>query len=142
MKYALNLADDNRILSACLVFENGNYDGMPLVDELPEGNIADYLYQDSQYVYAPLPEPVMTEDEARAQRYKLLTETDWTQVLDAPVSAESREAFRVYRQALRDITEQAGFPTDIQWPEMPVVVKADPDPVDTAFDALTGKEEA
>lgn len=82
-----------------------------------------------------------TADEVRAQRDKLLAETDWTQVLDAPISAESREAFRVYRQALRDITEQAGFPADVVWPEMPEAVKAAPDPVDTAFDVLIGEEE-
>ena len=83
-----------------------------------------------------------TADEVRAKRDRLLAETDWTQVLDAPISAESREAFRVYRQALRDITEQEGFPANVVWPEMPEVVKADPDPVDTAFDVLTGKEES
>ena len=36
MKYALKLAEDNRILSACVVLPKGNYDGMPLVDALPE----------------------------------------------------------------------------------------------------------
>ena len=82
-----------------------------------------------------------TAEEIRTQRDKLLAETDWTQVLDAPISAESREAFRVYRQALRDITEQDGFPTAVIWPEMPVAVKADPDPVDTAFDVLMGEED-
>ena len=61
MKYALNLAEDNRILSACVVLPNGNYDGMPFVDELPEGDISDYLYIDGQYVYDPLPEPVPPE---------------------------------------------------------------------------------
>ena len=81
-----------------------------------------------------------TADEVRAQRDKLLLETDWTQVLDSPISAECREAFRVYRQALRDITEQAGFPDVIEWPVMPEVVKAEPDPVDTALDALLGEE--
>ena len=83
----------------------------------------------------------MTAEEARAQRDKLLLETDWTQVLDAPISAESREAFRVYRQALRDITEQPGFPEVIEWPEKPEVVKAAPDPVDAALDVLIGEEE-
>lgn len=82
-----------------------------------------------------------TADEIRTQRDKLLAETDWTQVLDAPISAESREAFRVYRQALRDITEQEGFPTAVVWPEMPVAVKADPDPVDEAVDVLLGGAE-
>ena len=91
-----------------------------------------------------LPEPDLEQlaAEVRAQRDKLLAETDWTQVLDAPISAESREAFRVYRQALRDITEQEGFPEAVIWPEMPEVVKAVPDPVDTAVDALLGGDEA
>lgn len=78
----------------------------------------------------------LTAEEARAQRDKLLAETDWTQVLDAPISAECREAFRVYRQALRDITEQDGFPESIVWPVKPEVVKAAPDPVDNAVDAM------
>ena len=57
MKYALNLAEDNRILSACVVLPSGNYEDMPFVDELPEGDITDYLYVDGRYVYDPLPEP-------------------------------------------------------------------------------------
>ena len=59
--YSLNLAENNRILSACVVLPNGNYEGMPLVDELPEGDITDYLYADGQYVYDPLPEPEQPE---------------------------------------------------------------------------------
>ena len=82
-----------------------------------------------------------TEAEVRARRDKLLAETDWTQVLDAPISAESRDAFRVYRQALRDITEQEGFPAAVVWPELPAVGKAAPDPVDTAVDILLGGDE-
>lgn len=65
-----------------------------------------------------------TAEEVRAERDKRLAETDWTQVLDAPLSEESREAFRVYRQALRDIPDQDGFPAYVVWPDMPVVVKA------------------
>lgn len=61
MKFALNLAEDNRILSACVVLPNGNYDGMPLVDVLPDGDISDYLYIDGQYIFDPLPEPVPPE---------------------------------------------------------------------------------
>ena len=79
-----------------------------------------------------------TADEARTQRDKLLAETDWTQVLDAPIDAATREAYRAYRQALRDLPEQEGFPENITWPELPSVTKADPDPVDTAVDTLLG----
>ena len=84
----------------------------------------------------------MSDEEARAQRDKLLAETDWTQVLDAPIDAETREAYRAYRQALRDIPEQDGFPESITWPELPSVTKADPDPVDTAVDTMLGGETA
>ena len=63
MIYALNLAKDNRILSAWKVLPNGNYDGMPIVEELPEGDIAEYLYIDGQYIHDPLPEPEQPEPE-------------------------------------------------------------------------------
>ena len=56
MKYALNLGEDNRILSACIVLSIGNYEGMPIVDNLPDGNIVDYKYIDGKYVHDPLPE--------------------------------------------------------------------------------------
>lgn len=62
----------------------------------------------------------MTAEAARAQRDKLLEDTDWTQVLDAPIDTETREAYRVYRQALRDVPQQDGFPDTIIWPTRPV----------------------
>ena len=61
MKYALNLAEDNRILSA--TYEKYAPADAVLVDELPEGDISDYLYQDGAYVYDPLPEPVEPDRE-------------------------------------------------------------------------------
>ncbi len=57
MKYALNVAEDKRILSACVVLSNGNYDGMPIVEELPDGDVTEYRYINKQYVYDPLPKP-------------------------------------------------------------------------------------
>lgn len=55
MIYALNLTTDKRVLSACVVLPNGKYDGMPIVDNLPEGDITDYLYKNGQYIYEPKP---------------------------------------------------------------------------------------
>ena len=52
----------------------------------------------------------------RQQRNQKLTESDWTQVADAPVD---KAAWATYRQALRDVPSQAGFPWDIQWPTQP-----------------------
>lgn len=64
-KYALNLADDKRILSA--TYEEYATEGMPIVEALPEGNISDYLYVDGEYVYEPLPEPEPVEQEPTAE---------------------------------------------------------------------------
>ena len=65
---------------------------------------------------APYVEPAPTAEEVRAQRDKLLADTDWTQVADAPVD---QAAWATYRQALRDIPQQAGFPENVTWPEEP-----------------------
>ena len=52
----------------------------------------------------------------RDQRNTKLSETDWTQVADAPVD---KTVWATYRQALRDITTQSGFPWEITWPDAP-----------------------
>ena len=58
-----------------------------------------------------------TQAEAmRKQRNEKLKDSDWTQVADAPVD---KTAWATYRQALRDITAQSGFPWTITWPDAP-----------------------
>lgn len=52
----------------------------------------------------------------RAARNQKLKDSDWTQVLDAPVD---KAAWATYRQALRDVPSQAGFPWNVQWPTEP-----------------------
>lgn len=52
----------------------------------------------------------------RADRSERLADCDWTQLPDAPVD---RGAWANYRQALRDVTVQPGFPWNVQWPESP-----------------------
>lgn len=52
----------------------------------------------------------------RASRDAKLAECDWTQVADAPVD---KSVWATYRQALRDITAQSGFPWTITWPDAP-----------------------
>jgi len=52
----------------------------------------------------------------RTQRGEKLKDTDWTQVADAPVD---KAAWATYRQALRDVTAQEGFPWTIDWPTQP-----------------------
>ena len=55
---------------------------------------------------------------ARKQRNDLLTATDW-QVLKALEDGNGLDFnLAAYRQALRDVPEQPGFPHDIVWPSM------------------------
>lgn len=55
-------------------------------------------------------------DYVRSTRNARLAECDWTQLADAPVDSL---AWANYRQALRDVPNQAGFPWDIIWPTKP-----------------------
>lgn len=55
----------------------------------------------------------------RARRNRLLTQSDWSQAADIPFTNEQRQAWTTYRQALRDITNQPGFPTNVEWPTRP-----------------------
>ena len=89
--YALNLSEDNRILSVCVVLpigyvdEEGNpvkeedkgaipvydivdgkYNGMPIVETFPDDDVSNYLYVNDEYIYDPLPEPEPIEPEPTA----------------------------------------------------------------------------
>ena len=57
-------------------------------------------------------------DAVRTRRNILLTQTDYTQMPDTPITVSSKAAFKVYRQALRDITTQTS-PYNIIWPDTP-----------------------
>ena len=61
------------------------------------------------------PSTPTSEQEARSDRAMFLEETDWTANSDVTMSTE----MTVYRQALRDITDQVGFPDNITWPTKP-----------------------
>ena len=59
---------------------------------------------------------VLKAEQVRQDRKYRLQYSDWTQVADAPVD---KAAWAAYRQALRDISSQAGFPWEVQWPTQP-----------------------
>ena len=78
MKYALNLAEDNRILSA--TFEQFAPAGAVLVDALPDGDIYEYLYVNEEYVYSPLPKPE-PEDPQPTQLDKIEAQVAYTAMM-------------------------------------------------------------
>lgn len=58
----------------------------------------------------------LAQNTVRGLRNGLLSSSDWTQVADAPVD---KAAWATYRQALRDIPQQEGFPDNVVWPVAP-----------------------
>ena len=59
--------------------------------------------------------------DVRLERNKLLSDTDHLIQSDYPISDEKKQEIKVYRQALRDIPQQDGFPDNIVWPDKPTI---------------------
>lgn len=57
---------------------------------------------------------------ARIQRNVLLTESDWVVTKAKEYDKEVSQDWKIYRQALRDISKQKGFPLNIIWPTKPI----------------------
>jgi hypothetical protein len=55
----------------------------------------------------------------RTKRNILLSYSDWTQLQDSPLDQDTKVAWAAYREELRMIPDQQGFPWDIQWPVKP-----------------------
>ena len=90
----------------------------------PDGKTADEagLYFCLKSFGYPLGELKTDEDyasEAREKRNALIAETDYLAMPDYPLDEERKAAVLAYRQALRDVPEQAGFPRQIDWPVKP-----------------------
>jgi len=59
------------------------------------------------------------DENARSTRAKLLVNSDWTQIPNGPLTIEVQQEWASYRQQLRDVTEQSGYPVNIIWPTPP-----------------------
>lgn len=75
--------------------------------------------------YAPTDEELA--DRIRRERDEKLEETDFFVMPDYPSDPKDLEEVKTYRQALRDITKQSGFPKEVTWPELPSVFDKDTD---------------
>lgn len=96
--------------------EISNEDHAALLQKQSEGMriVAD---EDGKPIWIAPPPPTDEEQAAavRAQRDELLAKTDWRFRSDMNPS----QAWKDYCQGLRDVTEQAGFPSFIEWPVAP-----------------------
>ena len=58
-------------------------------------------------------------DDLRGMRNQMLTDTDWTQGADSPLTDSQKTSWATYRQSLRDITDSATSLEDVTWPTKP-----------------------
>ena len=110
--------------------------GFRIPDEIPDGE--GYLHwfgaePKPKYDYRVQDRVVVLKSEAdrqsyrdavlarslRGQRDTLLSQSDYVILPDAPYSSDTQSAYRTYRQELRDLPSQAGFPNNVTWPAKP-----------------------
>lgn len=92
------------------------FDGDTPVEIPPKPNdFSIFDYTSKEWV----PDTYRASREVLQKRQKLLVASDWTQLPNGPLTAEKQQAWATYRQALRDITAQPGYPTNVEWPTAP-----------------------
>ena len=87
---------------------------MCIADDPPTDEPGKWVYDGGEWL------ELTTEKKAeliRQQRNAMLSATDYMMMPDYPMSELCRENLKLYRQLLRDIPEQPGFPDDVSWPE-------------------------
>jgi hypothetical protein len=88
-----------------------------------EGQANDSTQEIVDGAVADIEGPIYESAESlRMQRDQKLTGTDWSQVADSALSDKDKQAYRDYRQALRNITNHANWPnlTDQDWPTLEI----------------------
>jgi hypothetical protein len=134
MKYSIYINNGKIVkLIDCNNIEQQLSDGELYIDGW--FNDSEYYIEDNQAIQMP-PKPDQysvfnyttkqwVENERMAiinvsdKRQKLLYSTDWTQIPNGPLTQQQQEAWAVYRQQLRDIPEQSGYPFNVVWPTPP-----------------------
>lgn len=94
------------------------------------GELSDKLLEDFCVVSEEYnPEDEWTDDQwadmVRRKRDSMISGTDYYILPDYPSTPDGIEAVKQYRQDLRDITLQSGFPRNVQWPSLPSALSRD-----------------
>jgi hypothetical protein len=84
------------------------------IEPIPAGqDHVEYQVRDIVYTEQQLINMALNKRNARLQK------SDWTQLADVPLTTAEKNDWAVYRQSLRNITEQPGYPNTIDWPTAP-----------------------
>jgi hypothetical protein len=90
-----------------------------LFDRLDAGEFGEPSYPPGSYPKYPKL-LVELEADAKTKRDDLLLRSDYTQLPNSKFTTEQKAEWETYRQSLRDVTSQAGFPWEVNWPTQPV----------------------
>jgi hypothetical protein len=63
--------------------------------------------------------PEAVKESLRPERNRLLAESDWTQLIDSPIDETVRDAWAVYRQELRNLTDNIDENGEVEFPVAP-----------------------
>lgn len=85
---------------------------------LNSGEFGEVGFPPSLYRTIP-PTQQQLEVEVREKRDSMLLKSDWTQTSDCILPANKKEEWKAYRQKLRDLPNQIGFPYDVDYPTQP-----------------------
>lgn len=100
--------------------ENDIVTNIIVADSILDGYVA---HEDGMCIgeaWPPVPPDAETlAAEVRGRRDELLRACDWTQLSDTALTEERAMAWAAYRQALRDVPQQSGFPASVDWPDKP-----------------------
>lgn len=112
--YELQVGESESILegtadAATQYIDNG------VVTDMPERPVGYYKFDYTQKAWVQ--DYDKADAEQRIKRSRLLKESDWTQLPDVPLT--NKPDWANYRQQLRDIPEQSGYPYNINWPTPP-----------------------
>lgn len=117
-----------------VVFSDERYKNLPYginlttEDDSPISKEIIEMYKAKKFTPSKYKPPVYSNDDlasiARSKRNRLLKKTDiFVSTPDYPLTELQCDEIKIYRQQLRDITKQSGFPTNIIWPSVPDCIK-------------------
>jgi hypothetical protein len=88
-------------------------------DKPSDTDLLSFEWEETAGQWVGYPTLMAVSKRERAKRDQMLYSTDWTQLPDAPLTEQELHSWREYRQSLRNIPEQDGFPYLIEWPAAP-----------------------
>lgn len=117
--------DGSRIIAGPQSEDPGGWTEV-LLDDVPPGTLTEWdfsgpLPRRKARVLSAAEQLAVEGGKTRSRRNRLLQESDWTDTASAPARLGSTlyDQWQTYRQALRDITSQPGFPFEVVWPAPP-----------------------